>query len=242
MLDNRTSHFATLLATTLLSTSSLWAANVASAATPPVKLAAASTEQAGLDMDVGKISADGATAFTDILLTRRAIFEGHTDDAKKYVALAEAGFNKAKSEGAVYEKAETDLNVTEDRANSGKVATEATRPRADNGAPIAWVPVDASVAIAEDITGNATKTAAVGDADKSLQAGDRDAAVRKLKGAGVEVAMYLALMPLERTIEDVHKAAQLIDAGKYYEGSQELNIAEAGERFDAIGRFGTPKE
>jgi len=34
----------------------------------------------------------------------------------------------------------------------------------------------------------------------------------------------------------------LIDAGKYYEGSQELRLAEAGERFDTVGNLGTPKQ
>jgi hypothetical protein len=34
----------------------------------------------------------------------------------------------------------------------------------------------------------------------------------------------------------------MIDAGKYYEGSQELRLAEAGERYDAIGNLGIPKE
>ena len=37
-------------------------------------------------------------------LTRRAIFDGRTDDAKKFVALAEAGFDKAKTDDTGYTK------------------------------------------------------------------------------------------------------------------------------------------
>ena len=49
-------------------------------------------------------------------------------------------------------------------------------------------------------------------------------------------------MPIDTTIDKVHKAAVLIDAGKYYEGGQELRMAQADERFDMIGNLGTPKE
>ena len=73
--------------------------------------------------------------------------------------------------------------------------------------PIAWVPIDGSITVMEDITGDARKTAAVADANTSLQKGDRDAAVQKLKVAGIEVAIVLAVMPIDTTIEKVHKAA-----------------------------------
>lgn len=241
MVKTTTSRLLALCATTILTTGAAWAANATPVPTPPVKEAKATTEQMTADKDFGKFSTDGASAFSDITLTRRAIYEGRTDDAKKYVALAEAGFNKAKSDNSVYTKAEADLKPPA-KANSEKMATNATTPPPDKGAPIAWVPVDGSITIAEDITGNAPKTAAVGDANKSLQTGDRDGAMKKLKVAGIEVAVVLAVMPVETTIEKVHQAAVMIDAGKYYEGSQALRLAQAGERFDAIGNLATPKE
>ena len=52
----------------------------------------------------------------------------------------------------------------------------------------------------------------------------------------------LAVMPIDTTIDKVHKAAELIDAGKYYEGGQELRMAQADERFNMVGNLGTPKE
>jgi hypothetical protein len=241
MVKNATSLIAALCATTILTTGAAWAANAIPVPAPPVKEAKATTDQMAADKDFGKFSTDGASAFSDITLTRRAIFEGRTDDAKKYVALAEAGFNKAQGDDTVYTKAEADLKPPA-KADTEKAATNATTPPPDKGAPIAWLPVDGSITIAEDISGNALKTAAVGDANKSLQTGDRDTAMKKLKIAGIEVAVVLAVMPVETTIEKVHQAAVMIDAGKYYEGSQELRLAQAGERFDAIGSLGTPKE
>jgi hypothetical protein len=63
--------------------------------------------------------------------------------------------------------------------------------------------------------------------------------VQKLKVAGIEVAIVLAVMPIDMTVDKVHKAAQLIDAGKSYEGCQELRKApQADERFDMIGNIG----
>jgi len=103
-------------------------------------------------------------------------------------------------------------------------------------------PIDGSITILEDITGNTAKTAAVGDANKSLQSGERGDAINKLKVAGIEVAVVLAVVPIDKTIDEVHQAALLIDAGKYYEGSQQLRMAESNERFDMIGNLGTPKE
>jgi hypothetical protein len=242
MVKNYACFLAALCATTVLTTGAAWAANATPVPATPVKEAKATTEQTTADKDFGKFSTDGASAFSDITMTRRAIFEGRTDDAKKYVALAEAGFNKAKGDDSVFTKAEADLKPPAGKSDTEKMATAATTPPPDKGAAIAWVPVDGSITIAEDISGNAPKTAAVGDANKSLQTGDRDAALKKLKVAGIEVAVVLAVMPVETTIEKVHQAAVMINAGKYYEGSQELRLAQDGERFDVAGNLGTPKE
>jgi hypothetical protein len=64
------------------------------------------TPQQAASQDFAKFSADGAAAYENILQTRRALYEGRTDDAKKFVALADAGFNKAKTDNTVFTKAE----------------------------------------------------------------------------------------------------------------------------------------
>jgi len=231
------SFLAALCATTMLTTGVAWAANAA-----PAKEANATSQQATADKDLAKFSADGANAFEAIALTRRAIFDGRTDDAKKFVAVAEAGFNKAKTDNTVYTKAEADLKPPPTKGAAASAAVPSGATDAQMKARVAWVPIDESISIAEDITGNTAKTAAVGDANKSLQSGDHDAAVKKLKVADIEVAIVLAVMPIDTTIDKVHQAAQLIEGGKYYEGGQELRLAQANERFDMIGDLGAPKE
>jgi hypothetical protein len=234
-MTNTTKAFlAALGATTFLTAGAAWAADAT------LKKEAAVTPARTADKDLAKFSADGATAFQDMSLTRRALYEGRTDDAKKFVALADAGFTKAKSDDTIYTKAEADLKSPEAKDGEPTKAPPADAKPAKT--PVAWVPIDGSITIAEDITGNPTKTAAVADANGSLKKGDRDEAVHKLKIAGIEVAIVLAVMPIDSTIEKVHKAAQLIDAGKYYEGGQELRLAQADERFDVVGNLGTPKE
>ncbi len=230
-------------ATTILTAGAVWAADTA-----PLKEANATPQQGAADKDLARFSADGAAAFENIVLTRRALYEGRTDDAKKFVALADAGFNKAKADDTVYTKAEADLKAPAAKAGGAKTSSsvdaepDAATATATEKKPIAWVPIDGSITIAEDITGDVAKTAAVADANTSLKKGDREGAVQKLKVAGIEVAIVLAVMPIDMTIDKVHKAAGLIDAGKYYEGGQELRMAQADERFDMVGNMGTPKE
>jgi YfdX protein len=240
MAKTRNAFLAVLGATTILATGAVWAADTA-----PMKEANATPQQAA-SKDLARFSADGAAAYENMLQTRRALYEGRTDDAKKFVALADAGFNKAKTDDTVYTKAEADLKAPTPKGGGAKTSPSADAtpdaPTAMEKKPIAWVPIDGSITVMEDITGDAPKTAAVADANASLQKGDRDAAVQKLKVAGIEVAIVLAVMPIDTTIEKVHKAAELIDAGKYYEGGQELRMAQADERFDMVGNLGTPKE
>ena len=159
-------------------------------------------------------------------LTRRALFEGRTDEAKKYVALADSGFNKAKTDNTVYTKAEADLKAPGAKAGAAEATSGADAPSAaDMKKPVAWVPINESITIMEDITGNKAKTAAVADANESLLKGDKAGATQKLKVAGFEVAVTVAVMPINSTIDKVHKAAELIDAGKYYEDGQQLRLA-----------------
>jgi hypothetical protein len=225
-------------AATLLTTGAALASEAA-----PAKQVAAAAPQAAADKDFARFSADGATAFEDLTLTRRALFEGRTDDAKKLVALAEAGFNKAKADDSVYTKAEADLKTPAAKTGAAAATTAAASPTAaDDKKRVAWVPIDGSITIMEDITGDKAKSAAVADANDSLKKGDRAGATQKLQIAGIEVAITLAVMPIDSTIAKVHKAAELIDADKFYEGGQQLRLAQADERFDTIGNLGTPKE
>ncbi len=193
--------------------------------------------------DLGNLSKDGANGFHDITLTRFAIFEGRTADAKKYVDEANAAFGKAATDETVFTKAEADMKAPKQdmgqpgKANTATASDSSSSDQAKN--PIEWLPVDGSIMIDEDYTVDQTKSAAVADANKSLKKGDRKAAMDKLKLADMSIDVTLGVVPLRPTMTSVQKAVGLIDDGKYYEASQVLKQAEDKERFDVTTVPGT---
>ncbi len=226
MVHNQKAFIAALAAAILLTAGAAWAAD-------PQKT---TPQQTSADKDFARVSTDGASAFQNMTLTRIAIFDGRIDDAKKYVNLADAAMGKAKTDDAVFTKAEADLKPpTGKDAPANKnitAAAPADNKQADQmKKPITWLPVDGSITINEDYTAKPAKTAAVADANKSLKSGDRKGAMEKLKLADLNVELTLAVMPLEQTINEVHQAVGLINDGKYYEASQELRQAQDGLRF-----------
>ena len=221
-----------LLLAALLSTTLLAAGAFAgdSAAGDPPKMTPQGT---AADKDFGKVSSDASNGFQDIELTRIAIFNGRTAEAKEFVEKADQDFVKAKADDTVFLKAESELKQTK----AGPVT-------ADEKTPVAWVPVEASVTINEDYTESPAKTAAVADANKSLKGGDRKGALDKLKLADMSIDLALAVVPVDATITSVHKASGLISDGKYYEASQVLRLAQEQERFDVttVRGAGAPKK
>ena len=240
---------AALLATTFLT------AGVALAADQAMKPAAG--QETKLEKDAGKLSADGARAYNDLALTRLAIFDGRTADAKKFVDEADASFDKAKTDDSVFMKAEADFKSPDSAAAADKTAPtdKATEndPESANAAkqeksakiydattPKRWLPVDADMSVDEDFTANPKKAAAVADANKSLAKGDKQGAMGKLKLADVNMTYVMAVVPLDQTIADVHQAAQLVDSGKYYEASQMLRQVQDSTRYDVLDADAVP--
>lgn len=235
MINNQKAFMAGLTAAVLMTATAAWAAE-------PQKPA----PQTAVDKDVGKLSTDGASALQDVRLTRIAIYDGRVDDAKKYINLADSTLTKARTDEAIFTKAEADLKppagtVTHISATVGAASSAskaADGKSADTKAadqlkkPIAWLPVDGALTINEDFAANPAKKAAVAEANKSLKGGDRHGAVEKLKLADMSIDITMVVVPLEQTISDVHQAASLINEGKYYEASQMLRDAQDGERFD----------
>jgi hypothetical protein len=241
-----------------VATTAIIAAGAARAETRPTPDQQKMTQQqTSADKDFGKLSADGSAGFQDVLLARLAIFDGRTDDAKKFVNQADAAFKKAKTDETVFKKAEADLKppaakdaaasksaATAEPADTSKTAAAAKPEEAEKTAqtnkPIEWLPVNGSIVIDEDYSAKPAKTAAVAEANKSLKAGDRKGAMEKLKLADVKVVVAMAVLPVEQTISKMDQAASLINDGKYFEASQELRQVQASERFDVIHDFATP--
>jgi hypothetical protein len=231
---------AALTATTVLTAGAVWAAS------PPTSDQQKTTpQQAAADKDFGSVSADGLGAFQDMTLTRLAIFDGRTADAKQYINDAVTALGKAKTDETVFTKAEADLKPPASAdAPASKTASGAApadnQPADQTKVPIAWLPVDGEIMINEDYSANPAKTAAVADANSSLKSGDRKGAMEKLKLADMNVDVTLAVVPLEQTIKSVQQASDLINTSKYYEASQVLRLAQNSERFDATNVSDTP--
>ena len=113
--------------------------------------------------------------------------------------------------------------------------------KADAKTPIAWIPVDGDVLMNEDFKAHPEKTAAVKEANKSLEKGDQKGAMEKLKLADINIDYVVAIVPLKATLADVHQAAQDIDAGKYYEGSQLLRTVRNSAHYDVLDLNAVPK-
>ena len=189
-------------------------------------------QQTAADKDFAKLSNDGARGFYDMVLTRVAIYEGRTDEAKDLINKASAALAKAKSDDSVFMKAESDLKQPATKGGDAKTADAKPANGDQAKTPIAWLPVDASITVNEDYTASPAKSAAVADANKSIKGGGPKGAVEKLRLANMSTDVVLAVVPLDQTIASVQKAASLINDGKYYEASQELRQAQTKERLD----------
>ncbi|SDN28780.1 YfdX protein [Methylobacterium phyllostachyos] len=200
------------------------------------------TSQAAVDKDVGKLSKDGAQAFRDLQLTRLAIFEANPAQAKDTVAKAQAAFAKAKTDDALFTKAEADLKTSADLAgHKGMTQPMTAEAKPASKEQVAWVPVDAQLTLGDDFVATPEKASAVTEANKNLAQGDQKGAIEKLKLAHVDVNFTMAVLPLDKTIADVNQAATLIGQGKYYEANAVLKTAQDGMRFDVIDAVALPQ-
>lgn len=238
-MNNKNALIAALAVTTMLSGGFAFAANE-----HPSTADLSTKRQTALDKDAMRLSADASQAYRDVAATRLAIFDGRIDDAKKDVNAADAGFDKAKADQSVFTKAEADLKMpsTKDAQTGDKAAAAAKSDTADAAKAVAWLPIDGQILLNEDYRLAPQKTAAVAEANKSLAHNDREGAIEKLKLANVDVDYVVAVVPLDRTLADVHKAAELMNNGKYYEASQALRNVQTSARIDVVDVRAVPKQ
>lgn len=221
---------AALLGTTML-------AGAVSAQQTPAAPAPTTQQKAEAARDFMKLSTDGAMAFRALHLARIAIFEADPVAAKKLVADTRAALAKAKVDSTAFMKAEADL-----KAPKGMGAAPAAAPSTASGPAVAWLPIDGQLTLGEDFVATPAKAAAVAEANKHLEKGQRKEAIEKLKLADVNVMFAMALAPLDRTIADVDMAAKLMDEGKYYEANAVMKKAEDGVRYDSVAAIAVPQK
>lgn len=88
--------------------------------------------------------------------------------------------------------------------------------------------INATMAVSEDYQTSEAKNKAVRDANEKLKKGDRKGAIEVLKLAGITVSESQVLMPLKATRNDIQKAINLFNEGKYYQSNLMLLSAEEG--------------
>jgi hypothetical protein len=122
------------------------------------------------NQDFRKLSADGLKAFRDVRLARLAIFDGHADQAKKYVDEARTAIGKAKTDDTAFMKDEASLKPP--AGVSQKTAQAGTDNSAPSKTAIAWLPVDGGLTLGEDFVATPTKAAGVAEANDQLKKGE----------------------------------------------------------------------
>ena len=217
---------AALLGTTML-------AGAVSAQQTPAAPAPTMQQKAEAARDFMTLSADGAVAFRTLHMARIAIFEADPVVAKKLLADTRAALAKAKVDSTAFMKAEGDL-----KAPKGMNAA----PGAVSAPAVAGLPIDGQLTLGEDFVATPAKAAAVAEANKHLEKGQRKEAIEKLKLADVNVVFTMALAPLDRTMADVDMAAKFMDEGKYYEANAAMKKAEDGVRYDSVAAIAVPQK
>jgi hypothetical protein len=180
------------------------------------------------DKDFGHLSTDGVNAFNDLHLARLAIFDGRTDEAAKLIADAQASLGKAKTDNAVFLKAESALRPPAQATPKPPVT------QAKSTTPVSWIPIDADIELGETFQATPEKAAAVVTAKKGLEKGEGAKALDAIKLASVDVDYTLAVAPLDQSVADVDEANTLMTKRDYYGASQSLKKAEDGIRYDEI--------
>lgn len=180
------------------------------------------------DKDFGHLSTDGVSAFNDLHLARIAIFDGKTDEAAKHITDAQASLGKAKTDSAVFLKAESALRPPAQATPKPPATT------AKSTTPVAWIPIDADIELGETFQATPEKAAAVVSAKKGLEKGDSAKSLEAIKLASVDVNYTLAVAPLDQSVADVDEANTLMAKHDYYGASQSLKKAEDGIRYDEV--------
>jgi hypothetical protein len=204
---------------------------------PPVQKAGAlhNEDETAMDRDMAKVSKDGYLAIRDVSMARLAIFNGQPAQAKTYTNDAQAALERAKRDDTAFTKAESELKTPAGMTQPGSSATPSTTHTT-------WIPVDGSITLGEDYIDTPEKSAGVAKANEELKKGEHKHAMETLKLADINVSFVMEVAPLDKTTAGIKNAAQLIEAGKYYEANQALKDVEDGFRFDVTEADATPKK
>ncbi len=231
--------FAALLVASTVLGGVAYAADAVPQAPAPTQTKQEVRLERAVDKDVGRLSTDGAQALSDIQAARFAIFNAQTDQAKTFIHKAKDELQKAAKDDSVFMKAASELEAPM-KAQPVSTDAKAEAKPADAGKVIAWLPVDSQMSLGEAFQATPEKIAAVTNASQHLKTDDRQGALEKLALADVDVQFATAVLPLDHTISDVNKAADLIDQGHYYEANAVLKDTTDQAMINVVDIYGQP--
>lgn len=155
---------------------------------------------------IDNIAQAGNTAMQDVQLARIALFDGDTSGAKRLLNDAKRKINDDQTDWSKYIKKNKKTPIDGD----------------------GYVVINATMSVSEDYQASEAKNKAVRDANEKIKNGDKKGALEALKLAGITVSESQVLMPLKATRNDIQKALDLFNEGKYYQSNLMLLSAEEG--------------
>ncbi|EBT4809768.1 YfdX family protein [Salmonella enterica] len=155
---------------------------------------------------IDNIAQAGNTAMQDVQLARIALFDGDTSGAKRLLNDAKRKINDDQTDWSKYIKKNKKTPIDGD----------------------GYVVINATMSVSEDYQASEAKNKAVRDANEKIKNGDKKGALEVLKLAGITVSESQVLMPLKATRNDIQKALDLFNEGKYYQSNLMLLSAEEG--------------
>jgi len=156
------------------------------------------------------ISAQAAQAMNDIQLSRNALFNGQTQQAKALATQADTYLKDNSVDWTKYIRYDKKNPMTGDN----------------------YIRIGSDVSVSEDYQLSKQKNDAIDKANQHIKAGDKQGALDALKLAGVAVTETQELMPLQQTENDVSNALALMKQDKYYQAGMLLKSAEEGVIYD----------
>lgn len=167
-----------------------------------------------------KISNQAWQAIRDIQMSRFALFNGQTQQAKNLAAQAEQDLNDSRTDWSQYVRPDKKAPVEGDK----------------------YIRINSSITIAEDYQSTEQKNIAIAKANQKIKEGDKKGAIDALKLAGVSVIENQELLPLKQTRKDVSAALALMKEGKFYQSGLLLKSAEDGVIIDSQSVTNIPEK
>ncbi|EAV2220633.1 YfdX family protein [Salmonella enterica] len=155
---------------------------------------------------IDNIAKTGNAVMQDVQLARLALFDGDTRGAKRLLNDANEKINDDQTDWTRYIKKNKKTPVDGDN----------------------YVIINARIAVSEDYQESEVKNKAIHNANEKLKKGDKKGAIEVLKLAGISVSESQILMPLKTTRDDIRKAIELFNDGKFYQTNLMLLSAEQG--------------